>query len=160
MIQDEDLAEEIHIHLQSLGKKYLRSLDIVEYLDKPEVKVRLRLKKTSSECTALRWMHAMEYWYGVCKNGMYVDGHERADVIKYRMDVFLLFWASIEGEMMKGDNENIPILPNGIPTFPQRKRIVLVTHNESTFYANDRRKTCWVHASENPEPVRKGEGAS
>ena len=84
---------------------------------------------------------------------MYVDGHECADVVKYQMDVFLPFWASIKGEMMKWDNKNIPILPNGIPTFPQRKRIVLVTHDESTFYANDQRKTRWVHASENPEPV-------
>jgi len=45
IIQDEDLAEEIHMHLQSLGKNYLHALDVVEYLDKPEVKVWLRLKK-------------------------------------------------------------------------------------------------------------------
>src|SRR5882672_5179805 len=99
IIQDKDLAEEIHMHLQSLGKKYLHALDIVEYLDKPKVKVQLRLTKTPSERTALCWMHAMEYQYGVYKNGMYVDGHECANVVKYWMDVFLLFWASIEGEM-------------------------------------------------------------
>jgi len=63
----------------------------------------------------------MEYQYGVCENGMYVDGHEHADVVKYQMDVFLPFCASIDGQMMKWDNENIPILPNGIPTFPQKK---------------------------------------
>src|SRR5882672_9730706 len=55
MIQDEDSIEEIHMHLQSLGKKYLHALDIVEYLDKPEVKVWLRLRKNPSECTALHW---------------------------------------------------------------------------------------------------------
>ncbi|KIJ50790.1 hypothetical protein M422DRAFT_159330 [Sphaerobolus stellatus SS14] len=43
---------------------------------------------------------------------------------------------------------------------PGSKRIILVTHDESTFYANDRRKNRWIHVSETPEPVRKGEGAS
>jgi len=119
IIQDEDLAEEIHLHLQSLGKKYLCALDVVEYLDKPKVKVQLKLKKMPSERTAWRWMHAMQYQYGKHQNGMYIDGHEHADVVEYQMDVFLPFWASIEGEMMKWDNKNIPILPNGIPTFPQ-----------------------------------------
>ena len=160
IIQDEDLAKEIHIHLQSLGKKYLHALDVVEYLDKPEVKAWLRLKKMLSECTAQHWMHAMQYKYGKHQNGMYIDGHECTDVIEYWMDIFLPFWESIEGEMMKWDNENIPIFSKGIPAFPHRKRIVLVTHDESTFYENDWRKTCWVHASEKPELVQKGEGAS
>ena len=39
-------------------------------------------------------------------------------------------------------------------------QLVLVTHNESTFYANDRCKTRWTHTSETPTPERKGEGTS
>jgi len=59
IIQDDDLAEAIHTHLQSLGQKYLHALDIVQYLHKLEVKVWLRLKKMLSECTAQHWMHVM-----------------------------------------------------------------------------------------------------
>lgn len=33
-------------------------------------------------------------------------------------------------------------------------------HDESTFYANDRRKTRWVHESETAVPYAKGEGPS
>ncbi|KAF8511585.1 hypothetical protein JB92DRAFT_3117878 [Gautieria morchelliformis] len=36
--EEEDLAQEIHLHLQSLNKKYLKAVDIVRYLAKPEVK--------------------------------------------------------------------------------------------------------------------------
>ncbi|KAF8478293.1 hypothetical protein JB92DRAFT_3134072 [Gautieria morchelliformis] len=158
-IEDEDLAQEIHLHLQSLNKKYLKAVDIVWYLAKPEVKERLGLKKTPSECTARQWMHAMNYQYGKSANGMYVDGHEREDVVDYQTKVFLPFWTSIEDQMVKWSNDNEPIDPQ-LPKLPQQKRIVLVTHDETTFYANDRRKTHWVHISEKAEPVQKGEGAS
>ncbi|KAF8578583.1 hypothetical protein K439DRAFT_1648741 [Ramaria rubella] len=61
---------------------------------------------------------------------------------------------------MTWSKDNQPSYPQGMPTFPQQKRVVLVTHDESTFYANDRCKTRWVHISEKPEPVHKGEGTS
>jgi len=67
------------------------------------------------------WMHTMRYQYGKAKNGMYIDGHKHADVMEYRQEVFLPFWMSIEGLMMKWNNENEPIGPTGIPAFPQQK---------------------------------------
>jgi hypothetical protein len=105
-------------------------------------------------------MHAMQYQYGKAPNGMYVDGHKFQDVVDYRQEVFLPFWASIEDHMMTWTRENQPINPHAMLTFPEQKCIVLVTHDKSTFYANDRRKTRCVHATETAEPVRKGEGVS
>ena len=58
------------------------------------------------------------------------------------------------------NKNNEPMLPCGMVMFPQKKHMVLVMHNESTFYANDHRKTQWIHNSERPEPVHKGEGSS
>jgi len=104
VIEDEDIAQDIHLHLQSLDKRYLCTRDIVQYLDKPAVKERLGLKNMPSECMAQCWMHTMEYQYGKPKNGMYVDGHECEDVVAYRTKVFLPFWMSIESWMMKWDN--------------------------------------------------------
>src|SRR5947209_17482597 len=43
---------------------------------------------------------------------------------------------------------------------PQSRRVVIWFHDESTFYANDRRKPRWVHKSETAVPYTKGEGAS
>ena len=75
-LEDEDLAQELHEHLQSLDTKYKSAMDILHYLDRPEVKERLKLTKKPHLRTAQHWMHAMEYQYGRPTNGMYVDGHE------------------------------------------------------------------------------------
>jgi hypothetical protein len=40
------------------------------------------------------------------------------------------------------------------------RRVIVWFHDESTFYANDRRKVRWVHLSEGAVPKPKGEGAS
>jgi hypothetical protein len=46
LLEDEDLAQEIHMHLQGIGK-YIKAMDIVRFLDTPEMKARLKLKKQS-----------------------------------------------------------------------------------------------------------------
>jgi hypothetical protein len=39
-------------------------------------------------------------------------------------------------------------------------QLILITHDKSTFHANDRCKTKWVHASEKAVVERKGESDS
>lgn len=41
-------------------------------------------KRSVSESTAKRWMIAMKYQHKIYRKGVYMDGHERADVVKYR----------------------------------------------------------------------------
>src|SRR5882724_1471119 len=119
ILEDEDLAQELHLHLQSLNMKYLHALDIMDYMGQPDVMEQLNLKKVPSKQMAWLWMHAMRYQYGKAQNRMYMDGHKHANVMEYRKEVFLPFWMSIEGLMMKWNNENKPIEPTGIPVFPQ-----------------------------------------
>jgi len=158
-IKDEDLASEIHNHLQSLGKKYLSAMDVIHHPNQSEVQARFKLKQTPDKSTAARWMAAMEYRYRKEENGMYIDGPEREDVVNYCKKVFLPFWTEIEQQMMIWNENNEATVPK-LPDFPYTKRVVLVTHDESTFYANDRRKTQWIHKSEKATPNPKGEGAS
>ncbi|KAG0699191.1 hypothetical protein DFH29DRAFT_877496 [Suillus ampliporus] len=40
------------------------------------------------------------------------------------------------------------------------RQTVVWFHDESTFYANDRRKKCWVHTEEKATPQPKGKGSS
>lgn len=53
---------------------------------------------------------------------------------------------------------------NGNPVFGPKKSgspcLILVTHDESTFYSNDCQKTKWTHASDKAEQEKKGEGVS
>jgi len=98
LLEDEDLAQEIHMHLQGIGK-YVKVMDIVHFLDTPEMKVRLKLKKTISLATAQRWMRVMDYRWTKNPHGQFVDGHKREDVVEYRQLVFLPFWENAEPSM-------------------------------------------------------------
>ena len=159
-LQDEDLAEDIHLHLQGLGKKYLSAMDIIRYLSVPNVKVHLKLKKTPSEHTAHRWMHAMNYHYNKQPTGMYINGHEHKDVVEYHQEIFLPLWAKLGEWMMTWTNDGVQNPPHAMPTFPFEKQVVQWTHDESIFYTDNCCKSHWVHADKKPELVKQGEGVS
>ena len=88
--------------------------------------------------------------------GQYVDGHERPDVIEFRNGVFLPAIEEFLDRTTKWDTENQTQEdpPEGI------RRVVIWFHDESTFYAHDRRRRRWIHESENAKPYAKGEGHS
>jgi len=69
------------------------------------------------------------------RKGEYVDGHEWADVVNYSNEVFLLQWTEYQRRMVvfkeDGTWEKPSTLREG------EKLLVLVTHDESTFNAND-----------------------
>jgi hypothetical protein len=59
------------------------------------------------------------------------------------------------------DHNGNPLpLPTGFPVPRAHFRLILVTHDESTFYQNDERKTHWAHSSSTPTPKQKGNGQS
>ena len=74
LLKDEDLAQEIHLHLQVIGK-FMKAMDIVNYLDTPEMKMHLKLKKTISLMMAQCWMQVMDYHWIKNPQGQFVDGH-------------------------------------------------------------------------------------
>ena len=157
MLDDEGVAEAIHLHLQSLGP-YVRAQDVVDFLKRPEVMAQINLKKSINIVTAQRWMKKLGYRWTLTPTGQYVDGHERVDIINYRQKKFLPRWMSIEEQTrrwradFKEEDE--------MGERPWNRRIVVWFHDESTFYANDRRKQRWVHKDETAKPHAKGEGAS
>ncbi|KAH7905399.1 hypothetical protein BJ138DRAFT_1106018 [Hygrophoropsis aurantiaca] len=154
-IDDDHVATDIALHLQSVGK-YVRSLDIIHYLEQPGVKLRLKIKKTPHLSTAKKWMTKMGYRWTKNPAGQYVDGHEREDVVWYRQTVFLPAWQMLEDRTRKWLADNTEVLE---PSSPHR-HIVVWFHDESTFYANDRRVVRWVFKGETAVPRTKGEGAS
>ncbi|KAG2211009.1 hypothetical protein INT45_003016 [Circinella minor] len=97
------------------------------------------------------YMHEWGFMYRRHKKDIYFDGHERPDVVAYRQE-----WAQ---EMMKlkkfmdnyeGEEEEVvvsPELPDGAP------KIVMVIHDEATFFSNKSRDKMWQH--EDKSPIRK-----
>jgi hypothetical protein len=110
-----------------------------------------------TERTATRWLHVIGYFLDdATKKGMYLDGHERTDVVEYcrrflnEMEEFEKRMPQYEGNNME---MKMPPLPEGV------KPLVMVGHDESCFQSNDGRKTCWL--DKNHRQVRpKGPGKS
>jgi len=100
VLEDEDLTQEICLHLQSKWP-YICATDIVQFLDMPEMKEQLNLKKPISERTACRWMNRIGYHWKKEPKGQYKDGHEHEDVVAYQQQVFLPFIATLTPHMCK-----------------------------------------------------------
>lgn len=166
ILDDEDFSLAIQIHLSAIAKNnYIRAQDIVDCMETPEMQEKLdRIgckKKKISLRTAQRWLHRMGWRYTRKRNGMYVDGHERDDVVEYRTG-FIERWKVYDKRMYSYDNDrNREGELTGFPVPPgQQFCLILVTHDESTFYETDRRKTMWTHRTDKAVPLKKGEGAS
>ena len=147
VLQDEDFSQSIQLHLQQIAKDgYIRAQDIVNFMETPEMQTKLdqigSRKKKISLCTAQHWLHMMGWCYGRKKNGMYIDGHKHEDVVEYRRE-FIEWWKVYEKWMYTYNNNGK--LNNELSGFPvppgQQFHLILVTHDESTFYENDCHKT-------------------
>ncbi|KAJ7605574.1 hypothetical protein FB45DRAFT_766748, partial [Roridomyces roridus] len=156
MLADEELATEIREYLQELGK-FITAEKLVEFLGRQDIMDKHGIDKKISVRTARNYLNELGYRFRVEKKGQYSDGHERADVVYYRDQVYL--------PALKGFLERSFIYePDGsviTPTLPARvRRTVIWYHDESVFYAHDRRRKAWYHKDAPATPYRKGDGAS
>lgn len=91
---------------------------------------------------------------------MYIDGHKREDVVEYQKR-FVERWKEYKKWFIIYDNDGkILSTPTRFPVPQTRFRLILVTHDESTFYENDWRKIHWVNANAKAVAEKKGEGQS
>lgn len=159
-LHDEDLSTHIQLHLQALRaeKNYIKADDIVKFVSSEEMQGCMGTKRTTiSVWTARRWLKVNEWQYGRPKQGQYKDGHEREDVVLY-WEGFVTCFAEYEHHMSLYDKEgNVsqePILQ------PGEQWLFLNTHDKSTFWAHDHRKTQWCHKSDDAKPQPKDDGTS
>ena len=134
----------------------------MDYVATPEVQQKLGTKARGIHIrTARRWLHKLSWRYQQKKKGMYIDGHEREDVVEYRKG-FVERWREYDRRfVIYGNDGKVLSTPTGFPV-PQgvRFQLILVTHDESAFYENDRRKLQWVNDKAKPVAEKKGEGQS
>ncbi|KAK0483349.1 hypothetical protein IW261DRAFT_1417262 [Armillaria novae-zelandiae] len=97
-----------------------------------------------SERTAHCWLVKLGFRRTVFRKGIYVDGHERPDVVQYRDERFLPDMEGFERLMTKYE------LCDGVlvavpPTLaPGEKEILAEFHDESSFHANDHVLLAWL----------------
>ena len=148
------------MYLQGVGK-YACAQDVVEFTKDDDVQKQYGLTKPISLATAKHWMGEMGFSWTKEPKGQYQDGHEREDVVEYRQKAFLPAWTELEKCMCVWTDDNMHIKIDELPNLtPDVKHAVVWFHDESTFYAHDRRCQRWVHALEGPKPQPKGEGIS
>jgi len=105
--------------------------------------------------TARRWMYREGFRYMKHQKGIYVDGHERPDVVEYRQKVFIPAIRSyqpriVEYEVGNCTKEVGKVLANERP-------IEILFHDESAFQAHDAQEKSWVLDSQH-QLRKKGVG--
>lgn len=158
LIYDEDIANECRRYLKSQVNDSITAHSFVQWVtNQLHLKVDLPRPVSISERTAIRWIHYLGMNYLTYSKGLYVDGHERPDVVEYR-NAFLQRMSEHSKYFFQYDGENMTdVTPPSIQS-DQRPRI-MVTHDESCFSSHDGKTTIWMDI--NDRPLRpKGQGRS
>lgn len=97
--------------------------------------------------TARRWLNRLDYKWKEVQKGVFFDGHEREDVVEYR-EIFLDEMKALLPYFVEF-SEDGSILPKDYSEDcavggPNKRPIIMITHNESTFSANDGRRKVWT----------------
>jgi hypothetical protein len=109
---------------------------------------------TISETTCRTFMKKWGYMFKAHTKGVYMDGHERVDVVDYRQEFVVRMVKYQESMISYGDDGMEEILPS---LKAGEKRIVFVAHDESAFHQNDAKGSLWM--KEHEQLLRKkGEG--
>ena len=97
------------------------------------------------------------------RKGVYMDGHERPDMVEYRNNVFLRDMASHQKKMVRWEQQESELVRIDPVLMPGKKRIIAMFQDESTFHANEYRSTIWCVPTflcprDRSHDLEKGEG--
>ncbi|KZV74693.1 hypothetical protein PENSPDRAFT_572631 [Peniophora sp. CONT] len=98
-------------------------------------------KQPLCERTSRRWLIKLGWRLSVVKKGVYMDGHERPDVVEYRKE-FLVRMAEFERRMTHYEGPDLtptpPVLRDG------EKEVIGLFHDEASFHQNDESSRVWL----------------
>jgi hypothetical protein len=135
VLEDEDVLHEIQKELTERVKGgFIKAEDICKIVAGEKIQglfAQLGVHKPSiSKATAHRWLGKLRWCYSKRKNGMYIDGHERDNIVAYR-HVFVHRWADYKMQFQIWDaNGN----PRPLPYLYDLRPLILITHDESVFF--------------------------
>jgi len=109
------------------------------------------------ESTARIWMLTLGFKASVMSKGFYTDGHNRIDVIDARK-VFLDKMQTLEARMRVYHGDTMEEFTDPVLK-PGEQRLVLITHDESTFYCNEGKRWVWMENGKK-KIIPKGKGSS
>ena len=101
------------------------------------------LRTGLSERTARRWLVNLGWRNKLLRKGVYMDGHERPDVVEYRKSIFLPLMASYQGRMAKWEPQGSQLVRVDPVLGPGEKQVIVVFQDESCFHVNEYKRTLW-----------------
>lgn len=146
-LSDNDVQTKVLDMIKKMKPAERNLKDIKKQIEEVIVPSVLGTSGTVSATTLGHYLYEWGYQYRKNKRAIFFDGHEREDAVAYRNE-----WSKRMVEYMKrsdfyeGDERQDvyePILEN------DQSKIVFVTHDESTFYANDGKNDLWLQKGEN-----------
>ena len=89
LLVHEGVAQAIQLALGEKGKNgCIDATNLINVVLSPEIQAQFVDsgidKQAISKCTAHHWLGELGWKYGKQKNGMYINGHEREDVVEYQ----------------------------------------------------------------------------
>ena len=141
-LEDENVKKHVREYLSSCpsGKVTPKALrDQVNSVIFPELGI--TPKKPLHVTTGRKWLIKLGWRHLAIRKGVYMDGHEHPDVVKYRTEAFLPTMAGYEARMVHYEGQDLkriePELQDG------EKEIIPNFHDESVFHHNDAYRTAW-----------------
>ena len=112
--------------------------------------------------TARNWLHKLGFQYKEVKKDVFIDGHERPDVVKDR-NQFLKVMEELKPFMVEFESDGSmkpkDYPPGCIVGGEERRPIIVITHDECTFSANDGKRQAWMQPGNSfLRPKGRGQG--
>ena len=103
-------------------------------------------KKPLCERTARRWLVKLGWQRTRVKKGVYMDGHERPDVVKYREEIFLPAMKQFERRMIRYEPKGEELVRIDPVLEPGERVLIPEFHDESCFQQNDHQSSLWYES--------------
>lgn len=97
--------------------------------------------KPLCERTARRWLVKLGWMRTVLRKGVYMDGHERADVVEYREKVFLPKMKEFERRMARYEGPDLKRVEPDLR--PGEKELIAEFQDKSCCAGNDYQASAW-----------------
>ena len=114
----------------------------------PEQHYRIWCTKKISVEVSRRWLHDVGFKVKRITKGIYVDGHEREDVVMDRDEFFKSMTALGFLQISNAPSEETAGLLPDVEVSPDANDTIFWFHDESTYHANDDEFTMWNYADD------------
>jgi len=125
----------------------------------------IKPKNPLSVHTARCWLIKLGWTHTLVKKGVYMDGHERFDVVHYRNHEFLpamlkfeawmAHYEPCEGPEPFGSRQGPELFRVEPNLQPGERELIPLFHDECCFHANDEKNHAWLNIKEGQSVLRK-----